>query len=79
MKKKTKNKIRKFLKKNAPQTAIGYAAGLITFALILLCSCNATRTITTTQTHIKGQDTITTMTTRTTESYDASIKPKNVF
>lgn len=40
--------------------------------LVCLASCNVTRVITTTQTHLKNGDTISVMTTKTSESYSAT-------
>ena len=41
---------------------------------IVLCSCNVTRTVTTTSQYIQKGDTTTTITTKTVESYDATKK-----
>lgn len=48
----------------------------VTFALT---SCNVTRTVTTTAQHYQRGDTTVTIMTKTTESYDGSVKPQNMF
>lgn len=54
---------------------------LVALALIiaLLCACNVTRTTTTSAQHYQKGDTTVTIMTKTIESYDGSIKPKNMF
>ena len=42
-------------------------------AACILCSCNVTRTVTTTAQTIQRGDTTTTITTRTVEQYDAKV------
>lgn len=49
------------------------------FAVMLLSSCNLTRTTTTTAQHYVSGDTTTTIITKTIESYDGSVKPKNIL
>ena len=42
-------------------------------AACILCSCNVTRTVTTTAQHYVSGDTTTTIITRTVESYDGKV------
>lgn len=52
-------------------TRRGVGLILTLLAAILVTSCVASRSITTTQTHMKNGDTIATMTTKQVESYTA--------
>lgn len=84
---KLRNEVRKYkiaLKKLNAKTKENMKKILLNSVVIVavitaFAACSATRTITTTQTHIKGQDTVVTMTTQTKETYDATIKPKNIL
>lgn len=51
----------------------------ILMGVAILSSCNVTRTVTTSAQHYQKGDTTVTIMTKTTESYDGSIKPKNMF
>lgn len=48
--------------------------GLIAFLLVPLPSCNVTRTVTTTASHYQRGDTTVTIMTKTTESYDGTVR-----
>lgn len=53
---------------------------LLTILLIwVFSSCNVTRTVTTSATHYQRGDTTVTIVTKTTESYDGSVKRDNIL
>lgn len=75
------NKVTKWLRTN-PR-----GAGLICLLLVLIMviiaiafsSCNVTRTVTTKAEYYQRGDTTVQIVTRTTESYDGSVKPENLL
>ena len=53
---------------------------LLTICMVWLCSgCNVTRTVTTKAEYYQKGDTTIQIVTRTTESYDGSVKPENLL
>lgn len=60
----------------AVSAAVG--VGLIVLSC-LLASCNVTRTVTTKAEYYQKGDTTVQIVTRTTESYDGSVKPENLI
>lgn len=74
-------KFNKWLEEH-PKTASA-AAILMVVCIIILCalmsSCNVTRTTTTKAEYYQRGDTTIQIVTRTTESYDGSVKPENLL
>ena len=74
-------KFNKWLEEH-PKTASA-AAILMACIIIILCalmsSCNVTRTVTTKAEYYQRGDTTVQIVTRTTESYDGSVKPENLL
>lgn len=76
-----KNKFEKWLAEH-PKTASGVAILILVVVLIIcaaLSSCNVTRTVTTKAEYYQKGDTTVQIVTRTTESYDGSVKPENLL
>lgn len=74
-------KFNKWLEEH-PKTASAVAI-LMVVCIIILCalmsSCNVTRTVTTKAEYYQRGDTTVQIVTRTTESYDGSVKPENLL
>lgn len=78
MKKDNKNNLEGQKRSFFTLTAILLLLALCTI-IALCCSCNVTRVVTTTAEHYHRGDTTVTIMTKTTESYDGSIKRDNIF
>lgn len=52
---------------------------LFILVVLTLHGCNVTRTVTTSAQHYQRGDTTVTIMTKTTESYDGTVKPQNMF
>ena len=75
------NKFEKWLEEH-PKTALAVTISMVV-SIIILCalmsSCNVTRTVTTKAEYYQKGDTTVQIVTRTTESYDGSVKPENLL
>lgn len=74
-------KFNKWLEEH-PKTASAVAILMFVCLIIigaLMSSCNVTRTVTTKAEYYQRGDTTVQIVTRTTESYDGSVKPENLL